>query len=100
MLHFALAKAYDDVGERDRGFEYLLQGNKIKRSETAYNEAGTLRAIARIPSVFTAELMAVRKDPGDPSPVPVFVVGMPRSGTTLVKNAVQSRGGFRCWRTA
>ena len=90
LLHFALAKAYDDVGERDRGFEYLLQGNKIKRSETAYNEAGTLRAFARIPSVFTAELMAVRKDPGDPSPLPVFVVGMPRSGTTLVEQTLAS----------
>ena len=90
LLHFALAKAYDDVWGWDRGFEYLLQGNKIKRSETAYNEAGTLRAIARIPSVFTAELMAVRKDPGDQSPVPVFVVGMPRSGTTLVEQTLSS----------
>ena len=90
LLHFALAKAYDDVGERDRGFEYLLQGNKIKRSDTAYNEAGTLRAIARIPSVFTAALMAADKDLGDPSPVPVFVVGMPRSGTTLVEQTLAS----------
>ena len=64
LLHFALAKAYDDVGERDRGFDYLLQGNKIKRSETEYDEAGTLRAIARIPRVFTPELMAARKDLG------------------------------------
>jgi tetratricopeptide (TPR) repeat protein len=90
LLHFALAKAYDDLGEQDRGFEYLLKGNKIKRSETEYNEAGTLRAIARIPSVFTAELMTVRKDLGDPSPVPVFVVGMPRSGTTLVEQTLAS----------
>ena len=90
FLYFALAKAYDDVGERDRGFAYLLQGNKIKRSETEYAEAGTLRAIARIPRVFTPELMAARKDLGDRSPVPVFVVGMPRSGTTLVEQTLAS----------
>ena len=90
FLYFALAKAYDDVGERDRGFAYLLQGNKIKRSETEYAEAGTLRAIARIPRVFTPELMAARKDLGDASPVPVFVVGMPRSGTTLVEQTLAS----------
>ncbi len=90
LLHFALAKAYDDVGERDRGFDYQLQGNAIKRSDTKYDEAGTLRAIARIPGVFTAQLMATHKDLGDPSLVPVFVVGMPRSGTTLVEQTLAS----------
>ncbi len=90
FLYFALAKAYDDVGERDRGFDYLLQGNKIKRSQTEYEEAGTLREIARIPRVFTPELMAARKDLGDLSPVPVFLVGMPRSGTTLVEQTLAS----------
>ncbi len=90
FLYFALAKAYDDVGERDRGFDYLLRGNKIKRSETEYEEAAMRRAIARIPRVFTPELMAARKDLGEPSTVPVFVVGMPRSGTTLVEQTLAS----------
>jgi tetratricopeptide (TPR) repeat protein len=90
LLHFALAKAYDDIGERDRGFDYLLRGNAIKRSQTAYDEAGTLRAIARIPRVFTPELMTACQNLGDPSPAPVFIVGMPRSGTTLVEQTLAS----------
>lgn len=90
LLHFALAKAYDDIGERDRGFVHLLRGNAIKRSQIKYNEAGTLNAIARIPGVFSAELLAARKDLGDPSPIPVFIVGMPRSGTTLIEQTLAS----------
>lgn len=91
LLHFALAKAYDDVGDRERGFAHLLQGNAIKRAQTRYEEAATLAAMQRnLPRVFAHELMADRKDLGDPSEVPVFIVGMPRSGTTLVEQMLAS----------
>ena len=90
FLHFALAKAYDDIGERERGFAHLLQGNATKRAQTMYDEAATLSAMNHIPRVFTAELMAARRDMGDPSAVPVFIVGMPRSGTTLVEQTLAS----------
>ena len=92
MLHFALAKAYDDIGERDRGFTHLLQGNAIKRGQTRYDEADSLAAMAHIPRVFTAELMAARRDLGDRSTTPVFIIGMPRSGTTLVEQTLASHG--------
>jgi tetratricopeptide (TPR) repeat protein len=90
LLHFALAKVYDDIGERDRGFEHLLRGNAIKRSGTDYNEAATLAALRRIARVFTADLLAARSGQGDPSTVPIFIVGMPRSGTTLVEQILAS----------
>jgi tetratricopeptide (TPR) repeat protein len=90
LLHFAIAKAYDDVGERDRGFDHLLHGNTIKRSLTVYDEAAALGAMDRIAQVFTAEFMAARTNQGDPSTVPVFIVGMPRSGTTLVEQTLAS----------
>ena len=90
LLHFALAKACDDTGERDRGFAHLLEGNATKRSEIKYDEAATLAAMDHIPRVLTAELMAARQGLGDPSPVPVFIVGMPRSGTTLVEQTLAS----------
>ena len=89
-LHFALAKAYDDIGERDRGFAHLLDGNAIKRARIEYDEASTLGAMDRVGQVFTAELIAARRDLGDPSGVPVFIVGMPRSGTTLVEQMLAS----------
>jgi tetratricopeptide (TPR) repeat protein len=90
LLHFGLAKAYDDIGERDRGFSHLLQGNAIKRVQADYDEAATLGAMDQIPRVFTAELMAARRTLGDPSTSPVFIVGMPRSGTTLVEQTLAS----------
>ena len=90
LLLFALAKAYDDAGEQDRGFEHLLRANAIKRSMTEYQEAAGLAALRRIARVFTPELFAARAGLGDPSPVPVFIVGMPRSGTTLVEQVLAS----------
>ena len=89
-LHFGLAKSYDDIGERDRGFAHLLEGNAIKRRQYGYDEAKDLRAMDRIRKVFTAELMAARRDVGDPSTLPIFIVGMPRSGTTLVEQVLAS----------
>ena len=90
QLHFALGKAYDDIGERAKGFTHLLQGNAIKRSSIRYEEAIALGAMDRIASVFTADLLAARAGLGDPSTVPVFIVGMPRSGTTLVEQILAS----------
>ncbi len=90
LLYFAFAKALDDVGERDRGFETLLRGNAIKRAHNPYVEAGTLGAMRRIPTVFTAEFLAARQLQGKASSVPVFIVGMPRSGTTLVEQVLAS----------
>ena len=88
-LQFGLAKAYDDLGERDRGFGHL-PGNAIKRRQTNYEEAKDLHAIDRIRTVFTAELLAARRNVGDPDERPVFIVGMPRSGTTLVEQVLAS----------
>jgi len=90
LLHFGLAKAYDDIGERDRGFAHLLKGNATKRSQTKYDDAATLASMEHLRRVFTAELLALRKDLGDPSTVPVFIVGMPRSGTTLLEQILAS----------
>jgi tetratricopeptide (TPR) repeat protein len=90
QLQFALAKAYDDVGDRDRGFSHLMRGNALKRSEIAYDETATLGALHSITRVFSPELLSRRQNLGDPSNLPVFIVGMPRSGTTLVEQTLAS----------
>jgi tetratricopeptide (TPR) repeat protein len=84
-LHFALGKAYADTGEHRRSFEHLLQGNAQKRSTVDYDEAATLTSFATIPKVFTRQVMEAFRGLGDPSAIPVFVLGMPRSGTTLIE---------------
>jgi tetratricopeptide (TPR) repeat protein len=87
---FALAKAHDDIGERDRGFSDLLRANALKRSQIDYRERAMLTMMERIAQVFDANLLRVRAGQGDPSDMPVFIVGMPRSGTTLVEQVLAS----------
>jgi tetratricopeptide (TPR) repeat protein len=89
-LYFALGKAYTDLGEHSRSFGYLLKGNALKRAELSYDEAATLKRFERIQMTFTRELLREKSGAGDPSRVPVFVLGMPRSGTTLVEQILAS----------
>lgn len=90
QLHFALAKALSDIGENDGSFDHLRRGNDLKRARLAYDEAGTLALFDRIRAVFTPELLRERQGGGHPSSVPVFIVGMPRSGSTLVEQMLSS----------
>jgi len=90
QLHFALGKAFADLGDYETSFRHLLQGNAIKRRAVDYVEAGTAAFFEQIHDVFTPELMARTRGHGDPSPLPIFILGMPRSGTTLVEQILAS----------
>jgi tetratricopeptide (TPR) repeat protein len=90
VLHFALGKAYADFGAHEKAFHHLLQGNALKRRQVQYDEAGTFARFARVKAIFTAELLRQKQGSGDPSELPVFIVGMPRSGTTLVEQMLAS----------
>ncbi len=94
-LHFGLAKAYEDLGRHAEAFRQWLDGNALKRREFVYNEATTLGKMDRVRAVFTPELMLTRENLarenlGNPSSVPVFIVGMMRSGSTLVEQILAS----------
>jgi tetratricopeptide (TPR) repeat protein len=89
-LHFALGKAFSDLGQHERSFLYLRDGNALKRAQLAYDEKAMLGRLERIRSTFTPELMQQNSGGGDPSEMPVFVVGMPRSGTTLIEQILAS----------
>ena len=89
-LHFALAKACVDTGQHERSFRHLLDGNKLKRAEVVYDEAASLRFFERIRHTFTPALMRDKTGVGDPSTVPIFILGMARSGTTLVEQILAS----------
>jgi len=92
QLDFALAKAYADQKDYLRSFERLLSGNTLKRSQIYYDEAASLAVFERIESIFTPERLRniESQGRGDASPVPIFIVGMPRSGTTLVEQILAS----------
>jgi Tfp pilus assembly protein PilF len=88
--HFALAKGYRDLAQPGRALPHLLSGNALKRRQIVYDEAAELRMFDRVRAAFTAALMYDRAGLGDPAQTPVFIVGMPRSGGSLVEQILAS----------
>jgi tetratricopeptide (TPR) repeat protein len=84
-LEFALGKAWLDAGDAALAFERLAAGNRRMRATYAYDVAADARRFAAIAAAFTPEAIGALAAAGDRSELPVFVVGMPRSGTTLVE---------------
>jgi len=89
-LCFALAKAYDDFGDTTHSFEYLARGNSIKRQGYQYNAEDDRTMFERIKTVFNKDLFKRHKDAGATNNTPIFVLGMPRSGTSLVEQILSS----------
>ena len=89
-LHFGLGKALADAGQYARSFSHYLAGNALKRREIAYNEAATFQLFDRIRMAVTPEFLSAHRDWGERSSVPIFIIGMPRSGTTLVEQILVS----------
>jgi tetratricopeptide (TPR) repeat protein len=89
-LHFGLAKAYSDLQQHDRAFRHLLEGNALKRRQLDYDEPVMLGRLQRSKTVFSRELIERMRGGGESSEVPVFIVGMPRSGTTLIEQILAS----------
>jgi tetratricopeptide (TPR) repeat protein len=89
-LNFALAKAYDDLKRYGAAFERLQKGNAIKRRLVPYDEALVMELFREIAAAFTPAVIHAKRGAGHPSEVPVFIVGMPRSGTTLVEQILAS----------
>ncbi len=89
-IHFAMAKAMDDIGEYGRAFDHLLQGNRLKRTSIAYDEDFFFEQFERIRAAFTPELIGRLGGLGHDSAEPVFILGMPRSGSTLVEQILAS----------
>jgi Flp pilus assembly protein TadD len=89
-LHFALAKAYDDTGHPELAFPELVKANACKRRHTVYDEAETIGMMDRLRALIGSDFIAARRGRGLPSQVPVFIVGMTRSGTTLIEQILAS----------
>lgn len=93
-LHFALGKAYDDAGEAEAAFRHYAAGNAIRAAQLGY-EAGEISTLVdRMIASFDADFFAARVDAGDPAPDPIFILGMPRAGSTLVEQILASHSGI------
>jgi tetratricopeptide (TPR) repeat protein len=89
-VSFAAAKANDDLKRYDAAFEHWLRGNALKRRTIAYDETATLSYFDRIRASVTADVIHAKSGGGFASVKPIFVIGMPRSGTTLVEQILAS----------
>ncbi|HEY1737038.1 MAG TPA: sulfotransferase [Methylovirgula sp.] len=89
-LHFALAAAHGDSGDYARSSPHFLAGNRMKRRRVRYDEAKALAWTARIEEIFSRDFLAERADFGLATQRPIFVVGMPRSGSTLIEQILAS----------
>ncbi|WP_217430245.1 tetratricopeptide repeat-containing sulfotransferase family protein [Sphingomonas bacterium] len=89
-LHYALGKAFEDAADYRRSFEHYSTGARLRRAEMPYDGARTARHLERSKRAMTREALAVRAGQGCPDPAPIFVVGLPRSGSTLVEQILAS----------
>jgi tetratricopeptide (TPR) repeat protein len=90
QIDFALGKAYADLQDHPRSFRHLQAGNAAKRAMIAYDEKATFELFDRIERIFTPDMIKAKTGSGDASALPIFVMGMPRSGTTLIEQIIAS----------
>jgi len=87
---FNLARAWEKRGDYKRAFERVKDANEASRRHLDYDASENRAAISRIMDVFTPAFFEARASFGSPSRLPVFIVGMPRSGTTLTEQIIAS----------
>jgi tetratricopeptide (TPR) repeat protein len=89
-LHFAFAKALEDAGDYVHALEHYQIGARLRRGQLKYDEADTLGFFDQTKAAFPRDIFEARPFEGNPSNAPVFIVGMPRSGSTLVEQILSS----------
>ncbi len=89
-MHFNLFKAYQDIKDDDKAFDHLKSGNDQKSQIVLHDRDIETELFNKIKSVFSKKSLSIVKETGYPSEVPVFIVGMPRSGTTLTEQIIAS----------
>jgi len=96
-LKFALAKAYADLRDIERSFRCQIEGGALQRRLIGYDETSALRELDEVCRALNAGWMKRHEGAGDPSPLPVFIVGMPRSGTSLVEQILAGHPKVRAF---
>lgn len=89
-LDFALGKALEDRGQAEASFAHYAAGNALRRTELDYDADETSRFVDRLIEIATPEFFAARAGQGCDAPDPIFVLGMPRAGSTLIEQILSS----------
>lgn len=89
-FEFALGKACEDLGDHAAAFQHYAEGNRLKRAETGYDAAAVSADIDAIRRGFDRPVFEARRGWGLAERAPIFVVGLPRSGSTLIEQILSS----------
>jgi len=89
-ISFALGKAHEDREEYEQSFSYYEQGNQLKRQQTRYDADAMQAELARQEEFCTSDLFANQASKGHPAADPIFIVGLPRAGSTLLEQILAS----------
>ncbi len=89
-LHFAIGKALEDAQEYAGSFEHYATGNRLRRAMVVYDPDETSANARRYRALFSKDFFAQRAGCGAPMPDPIFIVGLPRSGSTLLEQILSS----------
>lgn len=89
-FHFALGKALEDQQDYAVSFEHYAQGNRLRKEAVPYDAADLSDQVRRSRDLFTPEFLAARAGQGCQAQDPIFILGLPRSGSTLVEQILAS----------
>jgi tetratricopeptide (TPR) repeat protein len=89
-LHFALGKAFEDRGEDERAFDHYRQANALRAYELRYDPAKVTALVEENERVFSPALLKAHEGGGCGAPDPIFILGMPRAGSTLIEQILAS----------
>ena len=90
QLQFALAKTFYDLKDYDASFDYYARANALKDKTYRFSPKATEQFLNNVRNIFTTEFVKNHTPGGTPSNRPIFIVGMPRSGTSLVEQILAS----------
>jgi tetratricopeptide (TPR) repeat protein len=89
-LEFALAKALEDDGGYADAFAHYREGNRLRRAQVPYDADATSARLQRAIDIYTGGFFASRRGGGSQAADPIFIVGLPRAGSTLVEQILSS----------
>jgi tetratricopeptide (TPR) repeat protein len=89
-FHFSLGKALEDAGEYAESFAHYSSGNALRRKYIRHDPEDNAAHVVRSKRLFTRQFFTARDGAGCPAPDPIFVVGLPRSGSTLIEQILAS----------
>lgn len=89
-IHFALGKVYDDCGQYDQAFDHYQRANQLMQNALEFEHAEHTDRISRLMASFSEDFFKGHPGLGSESELPIFIIGMPRSGTTLVEQIIAS----------